>query len=292
MTGHQWQPIQNLPENWQDFENQDLHSLASAWQKRLQQLHDSDQLKNFNEKLTRQWAVETGIIERLYTLDREITKLLIEKGFEASLIPRGSTDKPPALIVSIIHDQKEVVDRLFDFVSHCRVLSTSYIKQMHQVFTRNQPTTDGINQFGQLVEVTIIRGDWKKWPNNPRRPNGEIYEYCPPEQVASEMDRLISMHVDHTRLNVPPEVEAAWLHHRFTQIHPFQDGNGRVARALASLAFLRAGWFPLVITNDIRVEYIDALEQADKGNLLPFTQLFSRIEISAFRNALSIEHRL
>jgi len=23
----------------------------------------------------------------------------------------------------------------------------------------------------------------------------------------------------------PPEIEAAWLHHRFTQIHPFQDGN-------------------------------------------------------------------
>ena len=33
------------------------------------------------------------------------------------------------------------------------------------------------------------------------------------------------------------EIEATWLHHRFTQIHPFQDGNGRVARALASLVF-------------------------------------------------------
>jgi Fic family protein len=292
MAGHQWQPIQDLSENWRDFGNQDLHSLASAWQERVQQLHDSDQLKIFNEKLTRQWAVETGIIERLYTLDRGITQLLIEKGIEASLIPHGSTDKSPALIVSIICDQKEVVDGLFDFVSQRRELSTSYIKQMHQVFTRNQTTTDGINQFGQLGEVAIIRGDWKKWPNNPRRPNGEIYEYCPPEQVASEMDRLISMRVDHTKLNVPPEVEAACLHHRFSQIHPFQDGNGRVARALASLVFLRAGWFPLVITNDIRIEYIDALEQADEGNLSPLTQLFSHIEIAAFRNALSISDDL
>ncbi len=147
ITSHQWQPIQDLPENWRDFENQDLHSLASAWQERVQQLHDSDRLKYFNEKLTRQWAVETGIIERLYTLDRGITQLLIEKGIEASLIPHGSTDKSPALIVSIIRDQKEVVDGLFDFVSHRRELSTSYIKQMHQVFTLNQTTTDGISIY-------------------------------------------------------------------------------------------------------------------------------------------------
>ena len=52
------------------------------------------------------------------------------------------------------------------------------------------------------------------------------------------------------RRGVPVEVEAAWLHHRFTQIHPYQDGNGRVARALASLLFIKAGWFPVVVTRD------------------------------------------
>lgn len=53
-------------------------------------------------------------------------------------------------------------------------------------------------------------------------------------------------------MEVSPEVEAAWLHHRFTQIHPFQDGNGRIARLLASLVFIKAGWFPLVVTRDDR----------------------------------------
>jgi Fic family protein len=292
MADHLWKPIQDLPGNWPEFTNQDLHNLAMVWQERLQQLHDSDQLIDFNEKLTRQWAIETGIIERLYTLDRGITQLLIEKRIEASLIPHGTTNKSPALIVSIIRDQKEVIDGLFDFVSQRRKLSTSYIKQMHQVFTRNQITTDGINQFGQLVEVEIIHGDWKKWPNNPLRPDGKIYEYCPPEQVASEMDRLISLHETHLAQGVPPEVESAWLHHRFTQIHPFQDGNGRVARAVASLVFLRESWFPLVITNDMRVDYIDALEKADEGNLEPLVQLFSRIETTAFRNALSISEEI
>src|SRR5207237_7292696 len=98
--------------------------------------------------------------------------------------------------------------------------------------------------------------DWKKHSNNPTRPDGHIHEYCPPLHVAAQMDLLIGMHEQHS--GVPPEIESAWLHHRFTQIHPFQDGNGRVARALASLAAIRAGWFPLVIRRQDRAEYIGA----------------------------------
>ncbi len=85
------------------------------------------------------------------------------------------------------------------------------------------------------------------------RPDGLIHEYCPPEQVTSEMDRLIELHREHQIGEIPPEVEAAWLHHRFTQIHPFQDGNGRIARCLASLVFIQAKWFPLVLTRGDRL---------------------------------------
>ncbi len=81
------------------------------------------------------------------------------------------------------------------------------------------------------------------------------------------MDRLIHWHEEHVQREIPPEVEAAWLHHRFTQIHPFQDGNGRVARAIASLIFIKANWFPLVVRSDEKAKYLDELEKADFGNL-------------------------
>jgi prophage maintenance system killer protein len=106
------------------------------------------------------------------------------------------------------------------------------------------------------------------------------------------MDRLIEMHQKHLQRDVPPEVEAAWLHHRFTQIHPFQDGNGRVARALASLIFIRAGWFPFVVHRDDRVEYIDCLEKADDNDLLPLVKLFSRIQKKAFNQAVSLSQNV
>ncbi|MGI0015875.1 MAG: Fic family protein, partial [Nitrososphaera sp.] len=99
-------------------------------------------------------------------------------------------------------------------------------------------------------------------------------------------DRLAGFHRTHG--NIPPEVSAAWLHHRFTQIHPFQDGNGRVARALATIVFLRAGWSPLVINRDQRGEYIAALEAADQGDLKLLVKLFGHNAKRAFVRALSL----
>ncbi len=96
------------------------------------------------------------------------------------------------------------------------------------------------------------------------------------------MDALIRMHVEHHSRNVPPEVEAAWLHHRFSQIHPFADGNGRVARAIASLVFIKAGWFPLIVKREDKPRYIDALEKADDEDLRPLVSLF----VEGQRNAL------
>lgn len=74
---------------------------------------------------------------------------------------------------------------------------------------------------------------------------------------------------EHLSRKISPEVGAAFLHHRFTQIHPFQDGNGRVARALASLIFIKAEDFPIVVLDSERGTYIDSLEAADQGQLQP-----------------------
>ena len=149
----------------------------------------------------------------------------------------------------------------FAFVKGDRRLSTSYVKELHSLFTRNQEFAEGRDQFGRKTQVPLVRGDCKRQPNNPTRPDGTVHPYCPPEHVAAEMDRLLELHLAHD--GVAPEVEAAWLHHRFAQIHPFQDGNGRIARALATLVFVKANSLPLVVRDNDRKRYIDALELAD-----------------------------
>jgi hypothetical protein len=54
-------------------------------------------------------------------------------------------------------------------------------------------------------------------------------------------------------------VAYARLHLGFVHIHPFWDGNGRMARLLANLPVLRAGYLPVVIEVKDRKRYIDTL---------------------------------
>ena len=265
----------------------ELRALAQVWREQRQQLAEGEAFRQFSERLKREWAIETGLIERLYTLDRGITQMLIEHGIKAALIPHGSTPNPDTA-ASMIEDHEQAVEGVFDFVKGNRTLSTGYVKELHALMTRHQETVEGVDAFGRETRVPLRRGDYKLQPNNPMRPDGTVHHYCPPEHVASEMDRLIAMHLSHQNQGVAPEVEAAWLHHRFTQIHPFQDGNGRIARALATLVFVREGWFPLVVRDRDRARYIDALEAADAGNLADLAEYFAGLQKDAFVSALSI----
>ena len=283
-----WEPITDLGHHWQDLASKELPPLIAVWSEQRESLLDTESLKEFNERLAREWAIETGILEGLYTLDRGITRLLIEQGIDESLISHDATNIPTSQVAAHIHDQKEAVDWLFEFVKSERPFSESFIKELHALITRSQKTATSINQFHQRVAVELLRGAYKERPNNPTRSNGAVHEYCPPEQVTIEMERLVDLHDRYLVDRVPPEVFAAWLHHRFTQIHPFQDGNGRVARALATLVLLRAGWFPLVVHRDQRAAYINALEAADQDNLEPLIGMFAAIQRQAFVNALGI----
>jgi len=63
----------------------------------------------------------------------------------------------------------------------------------------------------------------------------------------------------------PVEI-AARFHHEFTAIHPFDDGNGRMARLLMNLLLMQHGYPPVVIRLQERDDYLMALRQADLGN--------------------------
>src|SRR4029077_10972801 len=74
-----------------------------------------------------------------------------------------------------------------------------------------------------------------------------------------------------------PVVRAAYAHYGLAAIHPFADGNGRVARALASAYLYATSSIPLVVYLDQREEYLQALEAADAGSFSAFVNfIFER----------------
>jgi hypothetical protein len=84
------------------------------------------------------------------------------------------------------------------------------------------------------------------------------------------MARLVREMRSDAFLNAHPALQAAYAHYGLVVIHPFADGNGRVARALASAFTYRAISMPIVILSEHKNVYLDALERSDNGDYQAF----------------------
>lgn len=189
----------------------------------------------------------------------------------------------------LLEDQEAAYDMMFDDVASGRPLSAHIVKSWHQLLTEHQATVAGIDPYGNRVEVEFkTKGQWKLNPNNPRRPDGVIYEYCPPEQVPPEMVRLFRLYAHIQERGFPVNAEAAWLHHRFARTHPFQDGNGRVSRLLMAWAFIRRGLPPPIIAAQEQPDYSAALERADTGNLKAFSDHIGVLALGTLTPAVAL----
>lgn len=91
--------------------------------------------------------------------------------------------------------------------------------------------------------------------------SGSRYAVTAVSKIPAEMQKLIKWYNENEKKLHPVEL-AAMLHQRFVFIHPFVDGNGRVARLLMNLALLRNGYTIAIIPAILRHEYIYSLEAA------------------------------
>jgi len=181
---------------------------------------------------------------------------------------------------------------MFEDVASGRALSESMVKSWHQLLTRHQATVTGLDLQGRRVAVPFkTKGMWKIRPNNPRRLDGHVHQYCPPEHVRAEMDRFFALYREIRECEHSVNVEAAWLHHRFVRTHPFQDGNGRTSRLLMAWAFIKRSLPPPVITAQGKPDYIDALESADAGDLKAFADHIGLISLTSLNSANQLASR-
>src|ERR1039458_2540149 len=289
MADYKWKPTEPLSGEERKIDLAAMRPLYESWRASKSRLQESSQaqLAEFNRRLIRGLSVETGILERLYDLDRGTTEALVANGFAEDLVSHSSTNIEPSRLIDILRDQEAAVQLVMDCVANNRALTKSLIHELHTILTRHQETTAAVDQFGNRREIALLKGKFKEQPNKPKRPDGAMHEYCPPIHVDSEIENLLKWMSEYA--NDDPIIVAAWFHHRFTQIHPYQDGNGRVARALTTLILLRAELLPLVLDRDLRVEYINALELADQNQLHKLAEIFARLERNAILQALSVD---
>lgn len=279
-----WQPITPLPKvnGALDPILKTVDSLRSAWEDALQHFSEAELVEARNRRLRRH-AVETGIIERLYELDWGTTEALVAEGLTTEVANRAGGINEDTLLV--IRSQYEALEYLAELAHQGSSLTLQVIRDLHKIITRHQATYEARDQFGTVFQTALHHGEWKKHDNHVVRPDGSILEYSPWIHVQSEMEQLIKFYEEGSGAH--PLVRSAWLHHRFIQIHPFEDGNGRVARAITLLQLLRDHYAPLVVDRRQREIYIAALDAANDGDLSDLIRLFARLEISALQSTLT-----
>jgi len=285
-----WDYIE-LTDNWIDSDTSTLDDISHSWYERREVLqNNSQEYQEFMSELKREHAIETGIVEKMYDLEKGITETFIKKGFYESYVSHSDTNLPVPKLLAHLSDHLDAVDFVFDIVKENRSLTVSFIKELHALVTRNQNHAEGRDQFGNKTKIPLRKGAFKKHENNPTREDGTIIQYCPPEHVEAEMDNLVSIYNKSESNNIHPLIIATWFHHAFTTIHPFQDGNGRVARLLASLILIKHGLFPFtVLREEAKVKYIDSLEKADNGEPQMLIDYFAEVQKRHIEKALNLK---
>jgi fido (protein-threonine AMPylation protein) len=217
------------------------------------------------EIVRRAAAVQTGAIEGLYPADRGFTFTVAAQSalMEGALERR--TDKERALI----QDQLAAYEHVLDFATRRVPVAEAWIRELHRELCKGQSTYRVHTPSGDQ-EHELPLGAYKSMPNHVLLRDGSIHSYSPVLETPREMERLVSELASAEFAAAHPIVQAAYAHHALVAIHPFADGNGRVARALGSVYTCRAYSLPLFIFEDARSRYFDALATADLGRPAPF----------------------
>lgn len=226
---------------------------------------DPDQAACLRQKLNLDWNYHSNAIEG-NTLTLGETRAFLLYGITAHGKPfRDYLD---------IKGHNEAIRYLEDLVRRAEMLTEAVIRELHRVLLVEAYDVDAITADGRPTRRRIALGQYKTAPNHVRTTTGEIHFYASPQETPALMGELMAWHRRETEAGeLHPLVLAATFHYRFVAIHPFDDGNGRMARLLANLILMQHRFVPVIIPIQARGDYLLALEGADAGDLTDFVVL-------------------
>lgn len=184
--------------------------------------------------------------------------------------------------------QLDAYEHALDLATGAQPLDEAAIRKLHEITCAAQETYPVQTEFGRQ-ERALPKGSYKTEPNHVLRPDGSHHAYAPVDATPSEMHRLVSELTAPRFESAHAVLQASYAHYAFVVIHPFADGNGRVARALASVYLFRRHRIPFVLYSDERDSYVAALEAADNDDHAAFVR---RVFVSGRETLWAMAERL
>lgn len=143
-------------------------------------------------------------------------------------------------------------------------LTETFIRQLHKTLLREDYTVYRQLPGGQQTSYVVHAGVYKTRPNSVSTITGELFEYASPEETPALMTDLISWYHEAEESGQYSLAElCALFHYRYIRIHPFEDGNGRIARLMMNFILLRHNYPMIVVKSADKENYLRALSQCD-----------------------------
>lgn len=143
-------------------------------------------------------------------------------------------------------------------------LTQTFIRQLHKTLLREDYTVYRNLPGGGQTSYVIHAGQYKTRPNSVITRYGDRFDYASPEETPSLMTDLVDWYNEAEASGKYSVVElAALFHYRYIRIHPFEDGNGRIARLLVNYILARHGYPMIVVRSRKKQEYLEALHRTD-----------------------------
>jgi Fic family protein len=208
---------------------------------------DKDLRKALLIQLRNLWTHTSTAIEG-NTLTLGETAFVLEEGLTISGKPLKDHEE--------VVGHARAIDLLYDCIEKGTSFSESDLFALHKAV-----------QTEVIVDVYKPVGGWKAEPNSSVGVvDGRqvIFEYGVVTDIPQLMESWFALYRNFDQTILAGDTAQALtayvqLHVAFVRIHPFFDGNGRMARLIANIPVLRAGLPPIIIPRELRKEYIDTL---------------------------------
>lgn len=216
----------------------------------------SEKMKVISQKFKEEWTYHSNALEG-NTLTLGETAFFLREG----LTIKGKTLREHQEVANHAEAILFLQEALKD-----RDISERLIKDLHAIIFLGVK-----DDKGQIIKG----GLYKNEDNYAVTLSGTIKHYTPALEVPAAMEGLIQWYEQNKEKLHPVEL-ASRFHHKLVEIHPFQDGNGRVCRLCMNLILMKSGYPPAVIRREEREDYLTSLEAADQGNLEPIISLVAK----------------
>lgn len=148
--------------------------------------------------------------------------------------------------------------------NHERTLTESFIRQLHKTLIRKDYEVVRQDSSGVVKSYIVHAGQYKTRPNSVITTTGERFEYASPEETPALMGDLMEWYKEEeSKKDLTPIQLASVFHYRYIRIHPFEDGNGRIARLLVNYILCRHNYPMIVVKTKNKQQYLFVLNQCD-----------------------------